>query len=469
MNTKPPSSILRITAAVLPLLVFVGGALTLAITKCPDEKGYWPIALAALTLAVLLAKDKREAVNIAVAGMSQRLVPLMVCAWLFSAILGQYMRVSGMIPVLVDFLRSLHVTGGVFVGIAFIVASITSTCTGTAVGTILMVTPVMFPLGAETGANPTLVLGAILAGGAFGDDYSPLSDTTIASAETQGVDIGESSRVRFKYVIGPALVALVLYVIFGGGGVTTAHAANAEAQDWTRVLMLAAPALVLAMSMMGADIILSMLSGIVCAVVLGITTGAVPLNQLFGLDMKNFTATSILIDGMNRAVGISIFTLLLVGTVEIVLHTASRDVVRSTVAMSARKAESLITLMILGVNTFLAHNTVTILATAAAARNLRDRGGLNGMRVCQLVDISGNTVMHMFPYMITTVLAMAMARPDLNRYGVDSLNPVAVGFSNFHSWGLLVCLAVVICTGRWRGESPRNEVLPGSLPTSQSS
>lgn len=455
MNTNSPSSLLRLTTAVLPLLVFIGGALTLAIYKCPDEKGYWPIALAALTLAVLLAKDKRQAVNIAVAGMSQRLVPLMVCAWLFSAILGQFMRVSGMIPVLVEFLRSLHVSGGVFVSIAFIVASITATCTGTAVGTILMVTPVMFPLGAETGANPTLLLGALLAGGAFGDDYSPLSDTTIASAETQGVDIGESSRVRFKYIIGPALVALALYVIFGGGGHAAPQPAAADTQHWTRVLMLAAPALVLVMSIMGANIILAMLSGIVCAVFLGITTGAVPMGKLFGLDMENFTATSIIIDGMNRAVGISVFTMLLVGTVEIVLHTTSRWVVRSVAAMSARKAEALITLMIIGVNSFLAHNTVTILATAAATRNLRDRGGLNGMRVSQLVDIAGNTVMHMFPYMITTVLAMSLARPDLGRYGVDSLNPIAVGFSNFHSWGLLACLAVVIFTGRWRGELPK--------------
>lgn len=464
MNTNPHLSVLRMAGIILPLIVFVGGALTLAICKCPDEKGYWPIALASLTLAVLLAKDKRQAVNIAVAGMSQRLVPLMICAWLFSAILGQYLRVSGMIPVLVEYLRSLHVSGGVFVGIAFIVASITSTCTGTAVGTILMVTPVMFPLGAETGANPTLVLGAILAGGAFGDDYSPLSDTTIASAETQGVDIGESSRVRFKYVIGPALVALVLYVIFGSSGSPAAQVASAGAQDWTRVLMLAAPALVLVMSMKGADILFSMLSGIVCAVVIGVVTGAVPMDLLFGLDMKNFTATSIIIDGMNRAVGISVFTILLVGTVEIVLQSLSGNVTQSMVAMSARKAEAFIVLMTIGVNTFLAHNTVTILATASAARNLRDRGGLNGMRVSQLVDIAGNTVMHIFPYMITTVLALALARPDLSRYGVEALNPIIVGFCNFHSWGLLVCLAVVITTGLWRGKSPRDELRVGEPP-----
>jgi len=452
MNAKSLSSLLRIAGTALPLLVFVGGALTLAIYKCPDEKGYWPIALAALALAVLLAQDKRQAMDIAVAGMSKRLVPLMVCAWLFSAILGQYMRVSGMIPVLVEFLRSLHVSGGVFVGITFIVASLTATCTGTAVGTILMVTPVMFPLGAETGSSPTLLLGALLAGGAFGDDYSPLSDTTIASADTQGVDAGESVNVRFKYVIGPALAALALYVIFGGGGQATPQQITTDTQHWTRLLMLAAPVLVLVMSRMGEHIIVAMLSGIVCAVVVGITTDAVPVGRLFGLDEENFTATSIIIDGMNRGVGISVFTMLLVGTVEIVLHTMSSEVVRPLTAMSARKAEALITLMVIGVNSFLAHNTVTILATAAATRNLRDRGGLNGMRACQLVDIAGNTVMHIFPYMITTVLAMAMARPDLGRYGVDALNPIAVGFSNFHSWGLLVCLVVLIWTGKWRGE-----------------
>jgi Na+/H+ antiporter NhaC len=363
MNNQKPLSLLSTAKAALPLIVFVGGALTLAIYKCPDEKGYWPVALAALTIAVLLAKDRREAVNVAVAGMSQRLVPLMVCAWLFSAILGQFMRESGMIPVLVDFLRSIEVSGGAFVGIAFIVASITATCTGTAVGTILMVTPIIFPLGAETGANPTLLLGALLAGGAFGDDFSPLSDTSIASAETQGVDVGESIRGRFKYVIGPAVAALALYVVFGGGGQEVKQSTESGDFHWTRVLMLAAPALVLVMSIMGADIILAMLTGIVSAVVLGLATDAVPANRLFGLDMQNFTATSIFIDGMNRAVGISVFTMLLVGTVSIVLKSIPRDTFRSVATMSARKAEAFIALMTIGVNTLLAHNTVTILAT----------------------------------------------------------------------------------------------------------
>jgi Na+/H+ antiporter NhaC len=452
MKTETPTNLFRVVVLVLPLIVFVGGAFTLAIFRCPDEKGYWPIALAALTLAVVLAKDKRQAVDLAVAGMSKRLVPLMICAWLFSAVLGQYMRVSGIIPVMAESMRGLQVGGGLFVGITFIVASVTATFSGTAVGTILLVAPVMFPLGAEAGAAPTFVLGAILAGGAFGDDYSPLSDTTIASAETQGVDIGKSSRGRFKYIVGPAILAFALFVIFGGGGNAAYSAEVSSEQDWTLLLMLLAPALVLILSKLGAHIILSMLSGIVCAVLIGLATGAVPASQVFSLDNENFTAKSIIIDGMDRAVGISVFTLLLVGTVEIVVHSISLGFSRSTERMSARKAESMITLLTIFGVTFLAHNTVTILATESATKKLRARGKLNGMRVCQLVDISGNTVMHMFPYMITTVLVIAMAQPDLGLYGVDTLNPLAVGFSNFHSWGLLVCLVFVIWTGLWRGK-----------------
>ena len=42
--------------AVAPFLLFVAGVAWLGLSGAPDERGFWPVLLAALTLAMLLAR-----------------------------------------------------------------------------------------------------------------------------------------------------------------------------------------------------------------------------------------------------------------------------------------------------------------------------------------------------------------------------------------------------------------------------
>ena len=59
-------------------------------------------------------------------------------------------------------------------------------------------------------------MGAVIGGATFGDNISPVSDTTIASASTQGADIGGVVRSRLKYAIPAAGLAIVVYASLGG-------------------------------------------------------------------------------------------------------------------------------------------------------------------------------------------------------------------------------------------------------------
>jgi Na+/H+ antiporter NhaC len=60
------------------------------------------------------------------------------------------------------------------------------------------------------------LIGAILGGATFGDSISSISDTTIASAGTQGADIGGVVKARLKYVLPAAGVAFVAAFLYGG-------------------------------------------------------------------------------------------------------------------------------------------------------------------------------------------------------------------------------------------------------------
>ena len=97
--------------------------------------------------------------------------------------------------------------------------------------------------GASLAADPAFLIGAIIAGATFGDNVSPISDTTIASATTQGARLGDVVRSRLKYALPAGAVALFVFVLFGGSG-AAAEVLQTE-PDALGLLMLAVPALVL--------------------------------------------------------------------------------------------------------------------------------------------------------------------------------------------------------------------------------
>lgn len=112
--------------------------------------------------------------------------------------------------------------------IIFVLASIVSFCTGTSFGTMGMLTPLVLPLAyrmiAEQGAvsadNPLLLasLGAVLAGAIFGDHCSPISDTTIMSAQASGCDVMAHTLTQLPYALLVGGVAIVLGTFPAGLG-----------------------------------------------------------------------------------------------------------------------------------------------------------------------------------------------------------------------------------------------------------
>ena len=59
------------------------------------------------------------------------------------------------------------------------------------------------------------MIGALVSGAFFGDNIAPISDTTIASAYTQGAEIKTVVQSRLKYAFVAAAFAAVMLVIFG--------------------------------------------------------------------------------------------------------------------------------------------------------------------------------------------------------------------------------------------------------------
>ncbi|MFP5355864.1 MAG: hypothetical protein ACLGIK_12065, partial [Gemmatimonadota bacterium] len=105
----------RLAGALAPFVLFLAGVGWLALSGAPDEKGFWPVLLAALALGLALARNRTLYSETVIAAMGQPVVMLMIMAWLLSGVLGVVLNESGFVQALVWGARTLHLTGPLYV------------------------------------------------------------------------------------------------------------------------------------------------------------------------------------------------------------------------------------------------------------------------------------------------------------------------------------------------------------------
>ena len=247
--------------------------------------------------------------------MSQPIVMIMIMAWMLAGVLGTIMQSTGFVEALVWLAQKTGVSGAGYTASAFLICCAVTTSTGTSFGTILICGPLLYPAGGALGADPAMLMGAVLAGATFGDNVSPISDTTIASALPQGADIGGTVRTRMKYALPAGIIALALYAVFGGSD-QAASVGEAFTEGSARGLpMLIAPILVIGLLLKGRHLMEGLLSGIIVGAGLGLVLGLIEPSQLLYIDAESFSAKGIILDGLERGIGASVFTLFLMGLV----------------------------------------------------------------------------------------------------------------------------------------------------------
>lgn len=128
--------------------------------------------------------------------------------------LGQVSRELEMGPYLVGLVQeglpTWWLPAFVFVIGAFVSFTLGSSWTGFAI-----LIPIALPLAEGLGLSSSLMLGAVLAGGVFGDHASPLSDTTIISSLAAASDHIDHVNTQMPYALGLAGVTVVAFLITG--------------------------------------------------------------------------------------------------------------------------------------------------------------------------------------------------------------------------------------------------------------
>ena len=99
-------------------------------------------------------------------------------------------------------------------GLLMITCMIVSFSVGSSWGTYAVVFPIALPLAYAISSDPmyvTLAFGAIMGGAVFGDQCSPISDTTILSSLACGADLMDHVLTQLPIAMTAAGIAIVLY------------------------------------------------------------------------------------------------------------------------------------------------------------------------------------------------------------------------------------------------------------------
>ena len=441
--------------ALAPFAVFLGGVSWLGLSGAPDETGFGPVLLVALGAGLMLARDRHRYAESVIDGMSHRLVMLLILAWLLAGVLGVLLRESGLVSSLIWLADVSGVRRGGYVAAVFLVCAVFSTATGTSLGTILVCAPLLYPAAGALGGDPSFTAGAILAGATFGDNVSPISDTTIASATTQGADLGGVVRSRLRYALPAAALALCAFWLLGGAAAGTLADPGSARGDGAGLVMLVVPALVLGLLLQRTHLAVGLFAGIGTGTLLGVALGRFVPSDLLAIDADNFIASGILLDGMRRAFGVSIFTILLMGLVGGLEASGLLARLIEWIAERARTERSAgwwIFGSISAATILTTHSAVAILAVGPVARDVGTAAGIGACRRANILDVTVCTYPFLLPFFIPTILAASMTAgvADMPR-----VSPIDAGLRNIHSWGLLAVLLLTLMVPM-RGSAPKD-------------
>ncbi|MBE6589466.1 MAG: Na+/H+ antiporter NhaC family protein [Ruminococcaceae bacterium] len=157
----------------------------------------------------------------------------------------------------------------------FLISSFISTAMGTSVGTITLITPIAVSMAEVSGFSAALCVGTVVGGAMFGDNLSFISDTTIAACNGQGCAMKDKFRTNFAIVLPAAIVTLALIAILS----FEADITPMEGGEYDLVQVIPY-LLVLACGVIGINVFITLIVGILSGSIIMLATGSVTLPTL---------------------------------------------------------------------------------------------------------------------------------------------------------------------------------------------
>lgn len=279
----------------------------------------------------------------------------------------------------------------------FIIGCILSFAMGTSMGTVAALTPIAVDIANKTGFGLPLVCGIVIGGAMFGDNLSFISDTTIAATRTQEV----SMKAKFKANVLMVLPAVVINLIL----LAMQQAPNLDltATYSYDIVNIIPYILVIALSLVGMNVMFVMALGIVSGVIIGVMHG----------DFTFIESFKIIHTGMTWMEDMSIIAILVGGMVALMNYLGGIDWLLEKLTKktkTARGGELSIAALVSLMDIATTNNTISIIATGPIARDIADQFGIARERVASILDLFSSAFNGILPYAGQMLVAGGLAK-----------------------------------------------------------
>jgi Na+/H+ antiporter NhaC len=207
----------------LPLIVLIGIALSgvlpglvkgdISQINVPIAEAFSISVLSALLLALIKGMPLRDVIDGFVDGCKGVTIGAIVLG--LAVTLGQVSQSLGTAAYITDLTRDIIVPA-LLPAIFMIINMAVAFSIGSSWGTYAVVFPIAMPLAYAVDPDPfymTLCFAAVLGGSVFGDQCSPISDTTILSSVATGADLMDHVYTQLPLALVAAGLGMVLYTI----------------------------------------------------------------------------------------------------------------------------------------------------------------------------------------------------------------------------------------------------------------
>lgn len=388
--------------ALVPFLVFVifyfGFSLfTRDFSKVPMTVAFIISSAAGL---ILNHKEKlNKKIEIFALGMGNKDIMIMclifILAGAFAATAQAVGGVDSAVSIAQHFIPPKFIISGLFVVSALISLSI-----GTSCGTIAAIVPIAVSLSQSMGLNPSIVVGATVGGAMFGDNLSLISDTTIASTRTQGVEMRDKMIANLKIVIIPALLCAALYMLPAFSDTETLNQVSVLTYD--NYIKIIPYILLLVLGIAGINVMFLLLLGIIFNTIIGIMYSSFDLFGAFTcigdgtISMATTLIVALLAGGMLMLVRYN-------GGIKFIIEETGKWI------KSKKTCEIGICFLVGVINLFTANNTVAIISSGEIAKEMSLKYGVCPKRTASLLDTVSCCVQGMIPYGAQILIATSLA------------------------------------------------------------
>ncbi|AUC76558.1 Na+/H+ antiporter NhaC family protein [Olleya sp. Bg11-27] len=407
-------------SALIPLLVFVFTFLGVGIYQNDFYALPAPIAvIAGIIVAFLMFKQSiNSKIKTLLKGCGDDKILTMCLIYLLAGAFAAITKATGSVDAIVnlglDYISIHYIYFGVF-----IIAGFLSVSTGTSVGSIIALAPIVVGFADKSSVDLGILCGALLGGSMFGDNLSVISDTTIAATQSLGCKMSDKFKQNIKIAV-PAALFTAAILIFQGFGL---KASETETVVYSYSIIKILPyLLVIILSIIGVNVFITLLLGVVFGGVLGVFYG----------DFTIIESTKIAYTGFTSMTEIFLLSLLTGGLAALVKKNGGIEFILvkiKTLIKNKKTAQFGIATLVSTTNMAIANNTVSIIITGPIAKTINDDYQLDNKKTASILDIFACITQGLLPYGAQVLMILSFSNGK-----IDYLDLVS------NTWYLLLLL-----------------------------